>query len=96
MLKELVDLIAVAQEAWSHCSNGDATNICEGPLGIAIKAAKEAVARYGDEKRKTDEAICLLFRAVELADTHYEGAIVLVERAERLLGFAQLEKAGDA
>lgn len=93
MLKEMVNLIAVAQESWGHAENGEAENIDAARLAAIIGSAKDAIGRYDEQKRKTDEAICLLFRAFHEVREDADEAMKYIDRAERLLGFASLEPA---
>lgn len=106
MLKELVGLTAVASKVYALSTEegGPDEFKLSGDLDSEIRAAiddaKDAIGRHDDGKRKTDEAICLLFRAVAAltAVCDDEGwpsstAKEHVARAERLLGFAALEPA---
>lgn len=96
MLKELANLISHASYAAGVGDEGTLSTSQIDNLKNAISEAVVAVGRHDDEKRKTDEAICLLFRAYHESENDSVLAATLVQRAERLLGFAQLEKAGDA
>ena len=98
MLKELVELVGAAERMNALAGNPDIgeelIDQCDvDAVRKAIDAATNAIGRHDDDKRKTDEAICLLFRAVEVAAGDYEAAAPLLARAERLLGFACLELA---
>lgn len=83
MLKELVQLIAAASETVGKGGPVDHLQDC-------IDHAVEAVGKHDIEKRKTDEAICLLFRvAHEMQNDTGEGYKML-RQAETLLGYAPL------
>ena len=84
MLKELVQLIAAASETVGNGCKVEHLQDC-------IDHAIEAVGKHDAEKRKTDEAICLLFQA-GTEGTEWEDRQALLARAEKLLGFAQLTK----
>lgn len=93
MLKELVGLIAAAERintlaGRDDCDiRGDVVDDCQSAIDDAI----EAVGKHDIEKRKTDEAICLLFRACH--EMLNDDAEALLRRAEVLLGYAPLTPA---
>lgn len=95
MLKELVGLIAAAERintlaGRDDCDiDGDIVDDCQSAIDHAI----EAVGKHDIEKRKTDEAICLLFRAVHEMNSDTDDAAALLRRAEVLLGYAPLTPA---
>lgn len=83
MLRELVELIAAASET---VGRGESVN----HLQDCIDRAVGAVGKSDIEKRKMDEAICLLFRATHEMQSNKDEAYDMVKRAEILLGYAPL------
>jgi len=89
MLRELANLIAEASYVAGVCESNALNGEQIEAIRNAIEEAAQAVGRHDEEKRKTDLAINVLFQSIHLEDQAER--IDYANRAERLLGFSQLE-----
>jgi len=92
-LNAMVELIAASSMALALADQDHGDEIDAATLLKAIASARVAIANYEVGCARTNEAICLLFRAVERCNGDNQYPEDLLQSAEELLGMVKLEKA---